>query len=102
MGVSRLDSFAILPAGSTISGNGVPFVGPVNAMVTVIVSGTIGTGSIQLQVFDGLGNWVNTGTLITTIGTTTLQLAALGIRASYTAGSGSSLMAVAVFADFTS
>jgi len=98
MGVSRLDSFAILPAGSTISGNGVPWIGPVNYMVSVFVSGTIGTGSIQLQTWDGL-QWNNIGVLITSLGVTTIQLGALGIRASYTAGGGSSLGAVAVFAD---
>ncbi len=63
MTATRLDiESGALSANGTVTGNL-----PVNGGVSVYVSGsTIGSGNVQVQLFDGT-NWVNEGSTITTI-----------------------------------
>jgi hypothetical protein len=109
MGVSRLDSFALLTgqAGNTtgsVTATEHFFIGPCNGLISVLASGTFGGGTLSLEVFDGT-NWVavsgsNPATL-TAPGTLTWQGSALGVRCKLTGATSPNLNATVVLTDFS-
>jgi len=107
MGVSRLDSFALLTglSGNTTgnpSATEAPYFGPVNGLVSVLFSGSFGGGTASIEVYDG-ANWVpvssSSPATLSAAGAISWQGSALGIRAKLTGSTSPNLNATAVFTD---
>lgn len=112
MGVSRLDSFALLTnrtanttgLANSSAGTEAPYFGPVNVIATVIATGTFGAGTLTLEIYDG-ANWAPASllnpTTLTAAGSITFQGAALGIRAKLTGATSASLTATLILGDMS-
>lgn len=108
MGVSRLDSFALLKnqTGNTTgaaTATETPLSSyPVNAIVSVHAFGGFGAGTLTIEVTPDGTNWVAPVTSpasLTAAGVMTWQGVALGVRAKLTGATAATLNAIAVFND---